>query len=54
MSDIAPPISKIPGKQRPDICISFIENTCSLEWIAELAQHFAAYFEIAANITIFV
>ena len=50
MSATGPPVGPDPGKERPLICMSNADFTCSHEWIASLAECFKKVFHTDVSI----
>ncbi len=51
MAAHGPPIGPDPGQERPHVCISNADGTCSLEWVESLTHSFVQFFgsQVAVN-----
>ena len=50
MAAFAPPVAPDSGKERPPVCLSNADSTCSREWIDSLAQHLSQSLGLQVSI----
>lgn len=50
MAAVGPPVSPDPGQERPMVCLSNADGTCSAVWLLSLAECFEEAFEVPVSI----